>query len=158
MPKHSVHLNLQLIMNSNTNNYIAHIAKVVEVGPVYTELEIVSEAACSSCHAKSLCGMGESKTKTVVAKSTTEFAIFPGDEVEIILKTKYALLAVLLVYVIPVFLMLILALISVYANVSELITGASILLMLVIHCIVIRYIDRKNKLPRDYEFTIRKKI
>ena len=44
---------------------ISHRGRVVEITPEMTSVEIISESACASCHAKGLCGLGESKSKLV---------------------------------------------------------------------------------------------
>ena len=38
---------------------IVHTGRVVEMTPDFKTVEIIVSSACSSCHAKGLCGMSE---------------------------------------------------------------------------------------------------
>ncbi|MBQ8838696.1 MAG: SoxR reducing system RseC family protein, partial [Bacteroidales bacterium] len=42
---------------------IVHTGRVVEMTPDFTTVEIIVSSACSSCHAKGLCGMSEDEQK-----------------------------------------------------------------------------------------------
>ena len=44
-------------------NEITHNAKVIEITPDFTTVEILVSSACSECHAKGLCGMSETTEK-----------------------------------------------------------------------------------------------
>ena len=43
-------------------NEIKHKAKVLEMTPDFTTVEIVVSSACSECHAKGLCGQIQNAT------------------------------------------------------------------------------------------------
>ena len=47
-------------------NEIIHDGKIIEITPDFTSVEIVSSSACSSCHAKGLCGMSEEQEKVIM--------------------------------------------------------------------------------------------
>ena len=82
-------------------NEIAHTGRIIEVGPDFTTVEIVASSACSSCHAKGLCGMSEEQEKVIMVP-TDGFADHKvGDEVRVLTKMTMGLKAVWISYVIP---------------------------------------------------------
>ena len=99
-------------------NEIAHTGRILEVGPDFTTVENVASSACSSCHAKGLCGMSEEQEKVIMVP-TDGFADHKvGDEVRVLTKMTMGLKAVWISYVIPlaILMILILSLSSVFDN------------------------------------------
>lgn len=47
-------------------NEITHPGRIVEITPDFTTVEITVSSACSSCHAKGLCGMSEEEDKVIM--------------------------------------------------------------------------------------------
>ena len=80
---------------------ISHKGRIIEITPEVTSAEIISESACGSCHAKSLCSMSESKSKVVQIRTSGWDPHNVGDEVEVVLKASMGHKAVWLAYVIP---------------------------------------------------------
>lgn len=104
-------------------NEIAHTGRIVEVGPDFTTVEIIASSACSSCHAKGLCGMSEEQEKMIMVP-TDGFADHKvGDQVQVLTKMTMGLKAVWISYVIPliILMILILSLSNVFDN--ELLCG-----------------------------------
>ena len=99
-------------------NEIAHTGKVIEVGPEFTTVEIVASSACSSCHAKGLCGMSEEQEKLIMVPTDGFADIKEGDEVKVLTKMTMGLKAVWISYVIPlaILMILILSLSAVFEN------------------------------------------
>ena len=91
-------------------NEIAHTGKVIEVGPEFTTVEIVASSACSSCHAKGLCGMSEEQEKLIMVPTDGFADIKEGDEVKVLTKMTMGLKAVWISYVIPLAILMILIL------------------------------------------------
>ena len=104
-------------------NEIVHSGRIVEITPDFTTVEIIVSSACSSCHAKGLCGMSEDEQKLISLPTDpyAEYAV--GDEVKVCTKMSMGLKAVWISYVIPlmILMILILSLSSVIGN--ELVTG-----------------------------------
>lgn len=91
-------------------NEIAHAGKVIDVTPDFTTVEIIASSACSSCHAKGLCGMSEEQEK-IIMLPTNGFDDFKvGDEVQVLTKMTMGLKAVWISYVIPLIILMILIL------------------------------------------------
>jgi sigma-E factor negative regulatory protein RseC len=104
-------------------NEIAHPGKIVEIDKDFTTVQITVSSACSSCHAKGLCGMSEDEDKVIMVPTDPYTKREVGDEVTVKTKMTMGLKAVWISYVIPlaVLLILILSLSAVFDN--EYLTG-----------------------------------
>lgn len=104
-------------------NEIVHTGKILEITPDFTTVEIVVSSACSSCHAKGLCGMSEEEEKVIMLPTDPYSDRKVGDVVQVCTKMSMGLKAVWISYVIPlaVLMILILSLHSVIGN--DLLTG-----------------------------------
>ena len=104
-------------------NEIRHSGKILEITPDFTTVQILVSSACSSCHAKGLCGMSEEEEKVIMVPTDPYAEHNVGDEVQVLTKMTMGLKAVWISYVIPlaVLMILILSLSPVIAN--ELILG-----------------------------------
>ncbi|MFO8021664.1 MAG: SoxR reducing system RseC family protein [Perlabentimonas sp.] len=79
---------------------VEHIGKVQEVSTNTVLVNIISQSACSACHAKGACGMADASEKTVqVNKPNHHYAI--GQEVKVLLKQSLGFRALMLGYVTP---------------------------------------------------------
>ena len=108
-------------------NEIRHTGKVLEMTPDFTSVQIMVSSACSSCHAKGLCGMSEEEEKVIMVPTDPYAEYNVGDEVQVYTKMTMGLKAVWISYVIPlaVLMILILSLSPVIAN--ELMLGLAAL-------------------------------
>lgn len=99
-------------------NEITHKGKITEITPDFTTVEIIASSACSSCHAKGLCGMSEEQEKIIMLPTDPYATHQVGDEVEICTKMTMGLKAVWVSYVIPlaVLMILILSLSGIFEN------------------------------------------
>ena len=132
---------------------ICHKGRIVEVNPEFTTVEIVSESACSSCHAKGLCGVSESRTKAVQLPTRGWDSYKPGDEVQLVLKSSMGHKAVWLAYVIPLVILLAVMLGLLYAGVTDIIAA-----LVALGCIALYYFILwlcRRKLQNEYIFNIK---
>lgn len=99
-------------------NEITHKGKITEITPDFTTVEIIASSACSSCHAKGLCGMSEEQEKIIMLPTDPYATHQVCDEVEICTKMTMGLKAVWISYVIPlaVLMILILSLSGIFEN------------------------------------------
>ena len=99
-------------------NEIRHSGRILEITPEFTTVQIVVSSACSSCHAKAMCGMSEDEEKVIMVPTDPYSEHEVGDEVEVKTKMSMGLKAVWISYVIPlaVLMILILSLSSVIGN------------------------------------------
>ena len=142
-------------MSSNKReNNISHRGRVVEITPELTSVEIISEAACASCHAKGLCGLGESKSKLVQLPTSPYMDLAPGDEVEVLLSASMGHKAVWIAYVIPCFLLIAVLLILNATAVGELASGLCAIASVLVYYFVVWLFG--GRLRNEYIFKIKK--
>jgi sigma-E factor negative regulatory protein RseC len=99
-------------------NEIRHSGRILEITPDFTTVQIVVSSACSSCHAKAMCGMSEDEEKVIMVPTDPYAEHKVGDEVQVMTKMSMGMKAVWISYVIPlaILMILILSLSSVFDN------------------------------------------
>lgn len=105
------------------NGDISHTGRIKEVGPEITTVEIISQSACASCHAAGLCTAAEAVKKEISVTTDPSAGYAPGEEVSVMLRKSMGMKAVVLAYVVPLFILLILVVSLSFANVHELVVG-----------------------------------
>jgi sigma-E factor negative regulatory protein RseC len=105
------------------SNEITHSGKIIEITPDFTTVEIVVSSACSSCHAKSLCGMSEEEDKIIMLPTDPYATYNVGDEVTVCSKMSMGLKAAWISYVIPLAILMAAILVLTSFGVSELISA-----------------------------------
>ena len=120
--------------------------------PDFTTVEIVVSSACSTCHAKSLCGMSEDKEKIIMVPTDPYAEYKPGDQVKVKTKMSMGLKAVWISYVIPlaVLMILILSLSSVLE--SQLLCGLAAIGGVAVYYFVIWLL--RGRLQNEFSFYI----
>lgn len=131
---------------------ISHHGRIVRITREFTTVEIVSESACSACHAKSLCGVSESVRKEIQVPTFPRENRNVGDEVEVLLKASMGLKAVWLAYVIPLFVLIAVLLGMLSFGAGELVAGLSALAAVAVYYLVIWLF--RGRLQNEYVFTI----
>ena len=91
-------------------NEIVHAGRILEITPDFTTVQIIVSSACSSCHAKALCGMSEEEEKVIMLPTDPYATYKVGDEVQVCTKMAMGLKAVWISYVIPLAILMILIL------------------------------------------------
>ena len=91
-------------------NEIQHTGEILEITPDFTTVKIIVSSACSSCHAKSLCGMSEDQEKVIMLPTDPYATHNVGDKVKVATKMTMGLKAVWISYVIPLAVLMILIL------------------------------------------------
>jgi sigma-E factor negative regulatory protein RseC len=91
-------------------NEIRYSGRILEITPEFTTVQIVVSSACSSCHAKAMCGMSEDEEKVIMVPTDPYSEHKVGDEVEVKTKMSMGLKAVWISYVIPLAVLMILIL------------------------------------------------
>ncbi|MCM1502317.1 MAG: SoxR reducing system RseC family protein [Bacteroidales bacterium] len=136
-------------------NEISHIGKILEITPEFTSVEIMASSACSSCHAKGLCGMAEEKSKVIMVPTDPYIEYRAGDEVRVMLRRSMGLKAVWISYVIPlaILMILILSLSAVIGN--EVYVGLAAIAGVLVYYVLI-YLFR-DRLAKDFVFYIKEK-
>lgn len=133
---------------------ISHAGRITEITPDYISVEIISESACSACHAASLCSLSESKTKIVqVPFDFREWTL--GEEVDVFLKKTMGYKAVWISYVAPLILLFAVLMGTKYFGMAELYSGLSAIGAVALYYLVIWLF--REKLRNEYTFYINKK-
>lgn len=136
-------------------NEISHIGRVKEMTPESTVVEIVSSSACSSCHAKGVCGVSEEKVKEIEVPTDPYATWKPGDEVRVMLKQTMGLKAVWISYVVPLLILMILILTLSAVNVGEVYAGVVSIAAVAAYYLVIYLL--RDRLARDFVFYLKEK-
>lgn len=132
---------------------ITHKGRIVAIDPEITTIEIVSEAACASCHAKGLCGLGEQKVKQVQVRTSAWTPRQVGDEVEVVLKKAMGYKAVFIAYGLPLVVLFAALMILNALGVGELYAGLGALGAVAL-CYFVIFLFR-NKISKDYSFFLK---
>ena len=134
---------------------ISHTGKVLSVGPKVTTVEIVSKSACASCHAAGLCTAFESVQKQVEVPTDPAAGFTPGEEVEVTLRGSLGTKAVMLAYVVPLFILLILVVSLSFTDMHELAVAAAGLGGMAVWYGILWFF--RGSLEREYRFYARRK-
>lgn len=131
---------------------VAHKGRIVQITPQFTTVEIVSESACSSCHAAGLCGMSEYTKKAIEVPTRAWENYSEGQEVNVVLKASMGHKAVWLAYVIPLVVMVAVLLGLLASGAGELMAGLCALCAVALYYLAIWLL--RNRLRNQYIFEI----
>lgn len=136
----------------SNKDIIAHKGEIVEMTPDFTTVKIISHSACSSCHAKGLCGMADEQEKLLQLPTDPYATYSVGDVVDVKTKKSMGLKAVWISYVIPlaILMILILSLSLIFEN--ELYRGLFALLGVGVYYFIIWLF--RDKLNNEFVFFI----
>lgn len=132
---------------------ISHKGRIVDIDASVTTVEIVSESACSTCHAKGLCGLSESKVKTVTVPTSGFSNRKVGDEAEVVLRKSMGFKAVWLAYVIPLAVLMAVLFTASALGCGELASGLAGIGAAAIYYLVLYLL--RGRLQNDYSFYIK---
>ncbi|MBO4263660.1 MAG: SoxR reducing system RseC family protein [Bacteroidales bacterium] len=132
---------------------ISHSGVIVEITPERTVVEIVSESACASCHARGACGASGSGRRLVEVPTDLVAARQVGDEVQVNLKKTMGYKAVWVGYGIPLAVLLTTLFTLRGCGIEELYCGLSAIgAVLLYYGLVFLF---RNRLRNEYTFYIK---
>ena len=132
---------------------LTHKGRIVAIDPEVTTVEIISESACGSCHAKGLCGADGGVVKQIYVRTSAWTQRQVGDEVEVALRKVLGYKAVLIAYGLPLVVLFgALGLLS-SLGVGELYAGLGAIGAVII-CYFVIFLFR-HKLSKVYSFYIK---
>ena len=134
-------------------NEITHRGKIIDITPDFTTIEIIASSACSSCHAKNLCGMSEDQEKHIMLPTDPYATHQIGDEVEVCTKMTMGLKAVWISYVIPLAVLMILILSLSLIFESEVVVGLGSVGGVVLYYLLIWLF--RDRLNNEFTFYIK---
>ncbi len=132
---------------------VKHTGRVVSVDPQVTKVEIERTSACSSCHARELCGFSESEKKIVDVPTSGFDPHDIGDEVVVCMKRSMGMKAVWIAYVAPLIVLMAAILILSAFSLGELVTGLCAIAAVAVYYIVI--LCFRKKLNNEFIFYIK---
>jgi len=118
-------------------------------------VEVIVSSACSGCHAKSICIPSDHRQERIVVQNTRNERYEVGETVELLLETSAGNKAVILAYVLPLFVLLLL-LFGCYALThKELLSVGVGVIGVIVYYLVLK--SASKKVERGITFGIRKK-
>ncbi|MEG0518184.1 MAG: SoxR reducing system RseC family protein [Bacteroidales bacterium] len=136
-------------------NEIGHSGKIIEITKEKIMVEIINESMCASCHAKSMCSVGDAKDKVIEIPYYSKGEYELGEEVYVAMQRSMGFKAVWISYVIPVTILLVFLLTLSSFNLKELWIGLVSICAICIYYIVVYLL--RGKIANKFVFTIAKK-
>lgn len=136
---------------SGVTDIIQHKGTVVRVKKGSVFVSITSEAACSGCHAESICNLAGHEEKIIDVKGN--YNVSPGDEVSVLMKQTAGYKAVIISYLIPVALLIGALILFNYLPVNEIIAGLGSILLLVLYFLLLYFF--RSRINRSFTFTLK---
>jgi len=138
---------------SSKSNVIEHLGRVEAITATGIRVVIVSQSACSSCHAKGACTAADvSEKQVVISKPYHNYSV--GETVKVTMKQSLGYKALLLGYILPLVILLVSLFVFDGLGFSEGKTGLYSLAMLIPYYAII-YIFRK-RIEKEFYFDIEK--
>lgn len=131
---------------------ITHKGRITDITPQTITVEIISESACSACHAQSLCSLSESTRKIIqVPFDFRDWEL--GQEVDVCMRRTMGFKAVWIAYVIPLFVMFAVMMTLTALGVPELWCGLGSIVAVALYYFAIFLF--RNRLRNQYTFYIK---
>lgn len=140
---------------SHYKGTIRQSATVMLVTPSEIEVEVCRPEACAACKAKSVCseGGGEGKRMTLI-NDGQGYAV--GEQITLVMRRSSGLKAVLIAYLVPVFLIVAALLIFQAMQVKDIIAAVATLGILGLYFLVVRLL--RGRINRELTIEIEKEI
>lgn len=140
---------------SHYKGTIRQSATVMLVTPSEIEVEVCRPEACAACKAKSVCseGGGEGKRMTLI-NDGQGYAI--GEQITLVMRRSSGLKAVLIAYLVPVFLIVAALLIFQAMQVKDIIAAMATLGILGLYFLIVRLL--RGRINRELTIEIEKEI
>lgn len=133
---------------------IEHEGVIIGIDSDFISVEILSQSACSSCNAKSMCSMSEVKAKIIQVENRGFNLYEKGERVNVLLKRSLGFRALWISYLIPLIIVLVLLVVLSTVSVDELLMGLSVLAIIALYYFVVYLL--RDKIKKDFIFTIEK--
>jgi sigma-E factor negative regulatory protein RseC len=115
------------------------------------EVEIITGSACSACHAKSACSIGESEAKLIRVKS--DAPLRPGDRVTVVMNLSQGFRALAIGYIIPFIVLISVITVCTVAGAGELISALSSFLAVAVYYFSVWLL--RSRIDKKFEFKIK---
>lgn len=136
---------------SGSHGTIQHSGTVKQVEENSVLVSITSNSACSGCHAEGVCNISGKEEKTISVRG--RYNVQPGDNVTVEMSESMGMKAVVLSYVMPVFIIIAGLVVFSSLSISEAASGLAAISLLLPYFIIL-YIFRKY-INRSFTFTLK---
>ncbi|HNW57247.1 MAG TPA: SoxR reducing system RseC family protein [Bacteroidales bacterium] len=137
--------------NSSDSETINHDGIVLKADDKSVTVSITSLSACAGCHAEGVCGLSGKEEKIINVSG--KYNVKPGDRVSVMMQQSMGHTALLLGYILPLFLVVIFLVCLVSLKASELVAGIASVALLIPYYIIL-YFFRK-RINRKFTFTLK---
>jgi sigma-E factor negative regulatory protein RseC len=145
----------------NSKNYkilssnIKHTGFVKKVNGTSLTVNIISQSACSTCHAQGACSVSDFQDKEIEINNV-EGNYFQGQEITVVFKETQGFTALFYGYILPFILVLATLIISISVTKNELIGGLLALAVLIPYYTTIYFF--RHLLKNAFKFEVEEKI
>lgn len=136
----------------NTDFCQEGIIKNISDNTIY--VSVIQSSACAGCHAKSACGMSDSKEQIIRISDNGQFQ--EGEKVKVSFRPSVGMKAVLYAFAIPLILLVVSLALSVYWFEKEALAALAGLSVLAVYYMVLYFL--KDKLDKQFTFNIEKQV
>ena len=130
---------------------IQHDGIVKKVDTNTITVTLLTSCACSGCHAEALCNLSGKEYKSIEIKGNFNFST--GDRVTVLMKQSMGYRAVIIGYLIPLFLVVSGLSVMISLGIKELIAGLGSLAILIPYFMVLHLF--RERINRSFTFSIR---
>ena len=136
---------------SKSAKTVDHLGRVTEITLNDVKVTILSQSACSACHAKGMCSIADSAEK-VIAVSKPNHNFILGQSVKVILRQSLGFKALFIGYLLPLILIISTLVILNALNFSELHAGLLSLAIMIPYYLILYFL--KDIISRKFTFDI----
>lgn len=141
-------------MSDTTTKTVRHDGEIISITPKVVTVKIESSSLCAACHAKGACTAADKAEKIIEAVNIYNLKLEVGERVSVTMKRSLGIRAVVISYVVPLFILLFLLLTLHVLQLGELWTGLISLVGVGLYYLGLFLF--KKKIASDFVFTIDK--
>lgn len=135
----------------NSSKPIEHKGIIEDVDGDNIKVTIEATSACSSCHAKGICGAADMKEKTIDIRQPNNI-FTKGESVQVLMSQSNGFKALLMGYVMPFLIVIILLFVIGYFSRSEVLSGTISILALIPYYATLYFF--REKIKEQMHFTL----
>ncbi len=134
-------------------DFLSNKGKIISVDDINYYVSIAAQSACSSCHSKGVCGLGDTKEKVIEVPRKSGESYNIGDTVEILMNKSMGAQAVIIGYIFPFVLLLATLILVIKFTENEGIAGISAIGSVALYYFFLYLF--KDKFKKRFRFNIR---
>lgn len=141
-------------MSDTTTKTVRHDGEIISITPKVVTVKIESSSLCAACHAKGACTAADKAEKIIEAVNIYNLKLEVGERVSVTMKRSLGIRAVVISYVVPLFILLFLLLTLHVLQLGELWMGLISLVGVGLYYLGLFLF--KKKIASNFVFTIDK--